>query len=157
MRLALSKGMPQTDTPHTQYRKPPSLDTIMKVNDINFGTHRADVVRRKAVEPEESTRASAAANESSELKGASKTDRVEISDAAREASGDQEQLKREIEFARRALYSIPPMSKDRAQELLKSLEEGHYNAPDVRLKLAESLANEIVPDTPEAGGKAESV
>ncbi|MFB3133748.1 MAG: hypothetical protein ACE10K_14620, partial [Rhodothermales bacterium] len=102
----------------------------------------------------------AAANESSELKGASKTDRVEISDAAREASGDQEQVKREIEFARRALYNIPPMSKDRAQELLKSLEEGHYNAPDVRMKLAENLANELAqlaPDTPEAGGKAESV
>ena len=132
----------------------------MKVNDINFGTHRADEVRRKAVEPEESTSASAAANESSELKGASKTDRVEISDAAREASGDQEQVKREVEFARRALYNIPPMSKDRAQELLKSLEEGHYNAPDVRMKLAENLANELAqlaPDTPEAGGKAESV
>ena len=93
----------------------------MKVNDINFGTHRADVVRRKAVEPEESTSASAAVKESSELKDASKTDRVEISaDAAREASGDQEQVKREVEFARRALYSIPPMSKDRAQELLKA-------------------------------------
>ena len=128
----------------------------MKVNDLNFGTHRADVFRRKAVEPEESTSASAAANGSSELKGASKTDRVEISDAAREASGDQEKLKREIEFARRALYNIPPMTKDRAQELLKSLEEGHYNAPDVRMKLAESLAKELVPDTPEAGGKAES-
>ena len=129
----------------------------MKVNDINFGTHRADVLRRKAVGPEEPTSASAAANESSELKDASKTDRVEISDAAREASGDQERLKREVEFARRALYSIPPMSKDRAQDLLKRLEEGHYNAPDVRMKLAESLAGELTPSTPEAGGEAESV
>ena len=159
MRLALLEAMPLTDTPpihNTQYRKQPSLDTIMKVNDINFGAHRADAVRRKAVEPEESTSASAAVKESSELKGASKTDRVEISDAAREASGDQEQVKREIEFARRALYNIPPMSKDRAQELLKSLDQGHYNAPDVRMKLAQSLANELAPNTPEVGGKAET-
>ncbi len=65
-----------------------------------------------------------------------------ISDAAREASGDQEHIKREIEFARRALYSVPPMSKDRAEKLLKRIDEGHYYAPDIRIKLAESLADD---------------
>jgi len=114
----------------------------MKVNNANFGTHRADVPRKKAALLEESTGASTAAKESSELKGAPKTDRVEISDAAREASGDQEHIKREIEFARRALYSVPPMSKDRAEKLLKRIDEGHYNAPDIRIKLAESLADD---------------
>ena len=131
----------------------------MKVNDINFGGHRADALRRKAAEQAERAGADAAAKESSELKETSRTaDRVEISNAARLASGDQEQVKREVEFARRAMYSIPPMSKDRAEELLKRLDQGHYNAPDVRVKLAESRASELASSmpTPEAGGKGES-
>ncbi len=49
------------------------------------------------------------------------------------------------------------MSKDRAQQLLKRLDKGHYNAPDVRIKLAESLADDFGPRSHEAGGEAESV
>lgn len=128
----------------------------MKVNDVNFGTHRPDALRKKAVEHAENAKANAASDDSAELKVTSVADRVEISDAAREVSTDQEQLKREIEFARRAMYSIPPLSKERAEALLKRLDEGDYNAPDVRMKLSEVLAGELKSKAPEAGGKAES-
>ena len=128
----------------------------MKLNDVNFGTQRPDMLRRKAVEQSESARARATADESSAPKGAVEADRVEISDVARATSRDQEQLKREVEFARRAMYSIPPLSKERAEELLRRLEQGYYNAPDVRMKLSENLAGEIASHSPEMGGEAES-
>jgi hypothetical protein len=129
----------------------------MKINDVNFGSHRPDALRKKAAEQAESVKVNAASDDSAESsKVNSVADRVEISDSAREVSGDQEQLKREIEFARRAMYSIPPMSKERAVELLKRLDQGEYDAPDVRMKLSEVLTRQIAPDAPEAGGEAES-
>ena len=99
----------------------------------------------------------ASASESSSSKEAAQVDRVEISNAALEVSKEQEAIKREVEFARRALYNVPPMSKERAESLLKSLDQGAYNAPDVRMKLSQSLTADIAPGfAPEAGGKAES-
>ncbi|MFQ5572309.1 MAG: hypothetical protein ACE5G0_21750, partial [Rhodothermales bacterium] len=90
-------------------------------------------------------------------RAASVEDRVEISHSAREASNEQDDLKREVEFARRTMYSIPPMSPDRAEEILKRLEDGHYNAPDVRMKLSENLTRELTSQQPpEAGSEAES-
>lgn len=129
----------------------------MKISDVNLGTQRPDVLRRKAVERSESAKAGATANESSELKGAVKADRLEISDAARESSESQKEIKREVEFARRAMYNIPPLSKERAEDLLKRLEQGFYNAPDVRAKLSQNLAAEIAFGPAGAAGNAESV
>ena len=129
----------------------------MKISDVKLGTQRPDVLRRKAVERSESAGARAAASESSELKGALKTDRLEISEAARESSESQREIKREIEFARRAMYNIPPMSKERAEDLLKRLEQGYYNAPDVRMKLSQNLANAVAPGSAQAGSDAGAV
>jgi hypothetical protein len=128
----------------------------MKVNDVTLGTQRSDMLRKRGLEATERVGKDTSAKESSESKGAVQADRVEISKAAREVSKEQKEVKREIEFARRAMYSIPPMSEERAQELLKRLERGEYNAPDVRMNLSERLTGDLVPDAPEAGGKAES-
>ena len=54
-----------------------------------------------------------------------------------------DELKRDIAFARRAMYSIPPLSPEQASEILDKLEQGHYYAPDVRMKLAELLSEDL--------------
>ncbi len=114
----------------------------MKVQDL--GANRPDVTHRKSV-----TDAAPVDTPALDQKAVSRTDRVEISARAREVSADQRRLKREIDFARRAMYSMPPLSKERAQEILKSLEQGLYYAPDVRMKLAKNLSNAFDLDAPE--------
>ena len=128
----------------------------MNIHDIS-GARRPDQLRQQAVEKVDKPQADAVTNETVEAKAASR-DPVEISDTARAVSTQENELKREIEFARRAMYSMPPLSVDRAEEILERLEQGHYNAPDVRIKLSDMLAKNLgfQVDAPEAGGKAES-
>ena len=75
------------------------------------------------------------------------TDRLELSAEARTASAEQTELEREVAFARRAMYSLPPLDAERAQALVEHLRQGHYDAPDVLLKLSRALTNEIAPRT----------
>lgn len=130
----------------------------MNVHDINAGARRPDPLRQRGVEHVNIPKAHTAPQDAAEAKAASVGDRVEISDTARAASSQENELKREIEFARRAMYRMPPLSQDRAEEILDRLEEGHYNAPDVRMKLSDMLTKDLGyrADAPEAGGKAES-
>ena len=129
----------------------------MNIHDIS-GARRPDQLRQRSVEKVDMPKADAAAHEAADAKAASAGDRVEISDTARAASSQENELKREVEFARRAMYSMPPLSTDRAEEILERLEQGHYNAPDVRMKLSDMLTQNLgfQADAPEAGGKAES-
>ena len=128
----------------------------MNIHDIS-GARRPDQISQRSVEKVDKPQADAAAHETADAKAAS-ADRVEISDTARAASAQESELKREVEFARRAMYSMPPLSPDRAEEILKNLEQGHYNAPDVRMKLSDMLSKNLGfrAEAPEAGGKAES-
>ena len=130
----------------------------MNVHDANFSAQRPDPIRHRAVDRAEKPQAEAAAKDAAGVKAAPVEDRVEISNTARAESERAAELKRDIEFARRAMYSAPPLSQDRAQEILDKLEEGHYNAPDVRMKLSDMLAQDLgfKAEAPEAGGKAES-
>ena len=129
----------------------------MNIHDINSGALRPDTLRLHSVENVGQPQAEAAAGEAADAKAAQTGDRVEISDTARSAS-QKDEIKREVEFARRAMYSMPPLSQDRAEEILDRLEQGHYNAPDVRMKLSDMLTKDLgfQADAPEAGGKAES-
>lgn len=126
----------------------------MNIHDINSGALRPDTLRLHSVENVGQPQADAAA---ADAKAAQAGDRVEISETARTAS-QKDEIKREVEFARRAMYSMPPLSPDRAEEILERLEQGHYNAPDVRMKLSDMLTKDLGfrADAPEAGGKAES-
>ena len=130
----------------------------MNVHDANFSAPRPDPVRHRAVERAEKPQAEAAAKDAADVKAMPVEDRLEISDTARAESERADELKRDIEFARRAMYSAPPLSLDRAEEILDKLEKGDYNAPDVRIKLADMLAKDLgfQSDAPEAGGEAES-
>ena len=121
----------------------------MNVNDSSFGPLRPAAYRPADVDAKDQ----AATPRTEAAPAAEHTDRIEISQEAREASASQDQIEREVEFARRALYSMPPLSEERAEELVDQLRQGHYNAPDVLLKLSERLSNEIAPRIPEAGGE----
>ncbi len=115
----------------------------MNVHDINFGVQRPNQLRSHSVEKINKLQAEAAAHEAADAKAASAGDRVEISDTAREASTQENEHKREIEFARRAMDSMPPLSPDRTEEILDRLEQGHYNAPDVRVKFSDMLTKDL--------------
>lgn len=121
----------------------------MNVNDSSFGPLRPAAYRPADVDSKDQ----AAAPRVEATPAAERTDRIEISQEAREASASQDKIEREVEFARRALYSMPPLSEERAEELVDQLRQGHYNAPDVLLKLSERLSNEIAPRISEAGGE----
>ena len=128
----------------------------MNIQDALFGSFRPDQHRTSSVEKAGKAEADAASQASTAPSAPSAvSDRVEISQTARSASAEKDHdLRREVEFARRAMYSIPPMSPEQAEKLLDRLNSGEYDAPDVRMNLAEALTKEIAPHTPEAGGEA---
>ncbi len=130
----------------------------MNIHDINSGAMRPDKLRLRSVEKVGNPQAEATAGQAADAKAAQTGDRVEISDTARTASSQKDEIKREVEFARRAMYSMPPLNPERAEEILDRLEQGHYNAPDVRMKLSDMLTKNLgfQAEAPEAGGKAES-
>lgn len=128
----------------------------MNIQDALFGSFRPDQHRTSSVEKSGKVEADAASQASTAPSAPSAvSDRVEISQTARSASAEHDRdLQREVEFARRAMYSIPPMSEERAEKLLNRLRQGEYNAPDVRMNLSEALTKEIAPHALEAGGEA---
>lgn len=121
----------------------------MNIHDINAGARRPDALRARAADVAQTP--PPATGEAAEAKAAP-ADRLELSHEARAAETQSNDLKREIEFARRAMYSMPPLSPERAEEILDRLEQGHYNAPDVRMKLSDMLTKNL---GFEAGGPAE--
>lgn len=78
-------------------------------------------------------------------------------DQVREDSAQTGERKRDVAYAQQAMSNIPPLSPERAQEILDHLKKGHYTAPDVLMKLAENLTRELglQAGTPEAGGEPE--
>jgi len=69
-------------------------------------------------------------------------DRVEISDAARAAAAEHEKSQ-QLEFAKKALHSLPPLSAERAADIQKRIEEGYYSQPDVVKKIAEKAVPDL--------------
>lgn len=116
----------------------------MNVHDAS-GPHRAESLRRLATNPARPD--GAATPETAAGAEISAADRVELSPEARSASAGQTELEREVAFARRAMYSLPPLDAERAEALVEQLRQGHYDAPDVLLKLSRALTNEIAPRT----------
>lgn len=122
----------------------------MNIHDLTSGPHRIDALRR--VGASSTPHADTTGPDASKEAGAA-ADRVELSAAGRNAATEQDAIKREVEFARRAMYSIPPLSPERAEHILDQLQTGAYTAPDVLMKLTENLSNELAPRTSEAGGE----
>ncbi len=125
----------------------------MTVHDLKSGPHRPDQVGSGTEQAGQE--APVAAPDAAPSDAVEPRDRVEVSEESRRASREQDDLKPEIAFARQAMYNIPPLSEQRAEELVERLERGHYDTPDVVLKLSERLKEDIAPRTPRAGGEAE--
>jgi hypothetical protein len=67
-------------------------------------------------------------------------DRLEISDDAR-SSFLVNGAPPDVEFARRAMDSIPPMSRDRLSQILSRIESGYYFLPVVIWHIADRLVH----------------
>lgn len=124
----------------------------MNVKGVILGTNRPDQLRTQSVDQANKAQTSAASE--SKAESASLRDRVEISEAARAASEDLATRQREIDFARKALLSQPPLSPDRAEDIFKRINEGYYSSPDVLQKVSTQFASEAGL-TPEGGQSAE--
>ena len=68
-------------------------------------------------------------------------DRVEISDAAR-AAANEPQVEG-INFARKALLGIPPLSDERASDMIQRIQEGYYSQPEVLKQVATGVAGDL--------------
>ena len=68
-------------------------------------------------------------------------DSVEISAAARAAAQDTKA--QEMNFAKKALLGIPPLSEDRAADILKRVQEGHYSQPEVLKQIATKVVEDL--------------
>lgn len=115
----------------------------MSIRDINANTPRPEQYQNAGVR--DANRADAA-GKSAGTSGASAAgapqDRVEISDAARaaQASGSQ---KAELDFARKALDGVAPMSEPRTAEIQQRIQSGFYSQPEVINQVASRLSRVI--------------
>jgi hypothetical protein len=77
-------------------------------------------------------------------------DRVEISHAARTALADEQNRQtRDLAFAQKALKSLPPLTENRAADIFKRIQEGHYNQPDAIKEIAQHLHTALTGTEPE--------
>lgn len=116
----------------------------MNIRDIQLGPNRPDPPRSEALGQSGKVAADdAAEQQANQAAAAPARDRVEISDAARAAAADGSHTQ-EINFARKALLGIPPLSMDRVADILKRIQEGYYSQPEVIKQTAAGVTNDLV-------------
>jgi len=69
-------------------------------------------------------------------------DSIEFSPASRAHSSAAPPVK-DMEFARRALLGVPPLSEKRASDIMSRIQEGYYNKPEIVQQIADRIASEI--------------
>ncbi len=107
----------------------------MNINDLTPGAARSNASQQRRVDTEKASRDNTLQQATRPGQPAS-SDRVELSEAARTAQAEAVAQQREIDFARRAMLSIPPLSQDRAEDILQRLQEGFYSQPEVLEQIA---------------------
>ena len=122
-------------TLHGKYGYPFNVNCDMTVHEVAFGGKLSRQTRLRGVANMDTHKAEVVADNNA----ATVQDRIEL----RAEPARLDELKRDIAFARHAMYSIPPLSLERASEILDKLEQEHYYAPDVRMKLAELLSEDL--------------
>ena len=135
-------------TIHGKYEYPFNVIRDMTVHEVAFGGQLSRQTRLRGVANMDTHKAEVVADNNA----ATVQDRIEL----RAEPARLDELKRDIAFARHAMYSIPPLSLERASEILDKLEQEHYYAPDVRMKLAELLSEDLGFKAP-AEGESKSV
>ena len=114
----------------------------MNIRNVNFSTERAENYRQQSVQ--ESGKAGVAGDlqQSNGSVHHGAQDRVEISDAARAAVSDAGSSQ-EINFARKALLGIPPLSEKRVADIMLRIQNGFYSQPDVLRQIAEQITSDL--------------
>ena len=124
-----------------KYEHPVNVIRDMTVHEAAFGGQLSRQIRLRGVANMDTHKVVAGNN------AATVQDRIEL----RANSAQLDELKSDIAFARHAMYSIPPLSAEQASEILDKLEQEHYYAPDVRMKLADLLLEDLGFKAPTAG------
>jgi hypothetical protein len=119
----------------------------MNIRNINLGSERAESYRTNSVSDAARSGAGGGTQHANETKAAIR-DKVEISDAARAALSKQSGSP-EIDFAKKALLGIPPLSPKRAADMLARIQNGYYSQPEVINMTAQKLGTELAGDIPE--------
>jgi anti-sigma28 factor (negative regulator of flagellin synthesis) len=107
----------------------------MHISDIN-ASNRSDYLKNSGVG---STEPVSPTHRGGEQKAESGSDRVEISDGARNASRSPV----EVTFARNALQNVPDLSEAKTAQLKERIQSGYYNDSNVLHAIAERLGNEL--------------
>lgn len=74
---------------------------------------------------------------------AGRSDRFELSDAARARQAEAAAHQNEVETARQALRAQPGLSDERAAEIKQRIADGFYDRPDVVAATADRLAGAL--------------
>ncbi len=117
----------------------------MKIRDASIHSSQADSLRSGSVANTSKAEATDSGRNQAARPSSPQQDRVEISDAARTAA--QAQKTEGIDFARKALLGIPPLSEQRSADMLKRIQEGYYSQPEVLAKVAEKIATDLKPNS----------
>lgn len=107
----------------------------MHISDVN-ASKRSDYLNNPGVG---STEPVSPTHRAGEQRAESGSDRVEISEGARNASRSPV----EITFARNALQNVPDLSEAKTAQLKERIQSGYYNDADVLHAVAERLGNEL--------------
>lgn len=121
----------------------------MNIRDIQSGPVRAEQSRTEALGNTNKVVPGSQVPQEDAASAAPK-DRVEISAAALAAASENTQAQ-ELGFARKALLGIPPLSQERAADILQRIQEGFYSQPEVVKQVSSELTSAFL------GASAEEV
>lgn len=116
----------------------------MNIRDVHKGTYRPDPLRGGAVGDSGKTETGAPARSENSGAAAKTMDRVELSATAQ--ASRSETASAELDFARKALLGIPPLSEERSADILKRVQEGYYSQPERLKEIAERFTKELTGD-----------
>jgi hypothetical protein len=111
----------------------------MNIRDIKLNASHPDPLRRNGIGESGKANGVAVNGKSQKL---IEHDRVEISHAARSAA--YQAPAPEIDFGKKALLGIPPLSEERVAEILERVREGFYSQPDALNVIVERLSSDLL-------------
>lgn len=120
----------------------------MDIRNIKAGLHRIERVQQQ--QPSESGQVGgSAATQQQTPAAAPQNDSVELSPATKAPHGSDGP--QGIDFARKALLGVPPLSQDRVQDILKRVQEGYYSQPEVVKEIATRITEDLAGSNGDSG------
>lgn len=120
----------------------------MNIRDLGAGPNRMDSVRSGSANEASKAGSPASSPEASQSAGgASGADQVDISAAARRVAESTKEIQ-ELAVGRKAMLSIPPLSQERASDILRRIQEGYYSQPEVVKSVADGVASDLLGEPP---------